>query len=154
MIVRKVQDKIYMIDIKTDQESFMKKNNTGGFFIVDQLPFSKFKKWKIVNNEIVVDEEAEQEIIAKMYEREIEQLLNNTAKIHKYDSIDTACSYASVENPFQEESKLFVAWRGNLWAYCYQIISDVKDKKRTIPSLDELMTELPKFENQAELTIM
>lgn len=148
MIVRKIEDKIYKIDITTDEKSFMEKNDSGGFFIVDQLPFSKFKKWKIVNNEIVVDEEAEQEMIAKMYEREVEQLLNNTAKTHRYDSIDKACSYASVENPFQEESKLFVAWRGNVWAYCYQILNDVKEKKRTIPSLDELMAELPKFESQ------
>ena len=148
MIVRRIEDKIYKIDITTDEKSFMEKNDSGGFFIVDQLPFSKFKKWKIVNNEIVVDEEAEQEIIAKMYEREVEQLLNSTAKEHRYDSIDTACSYASVENPFQEESKLFVSWRGNVWAYCYQILNDVKEKKRAIPSLDELMAELPKFESQ------
>lgn len=146
MIVRKVEDKIYKIETQEDEKSFLEKNNTGGFFIVDQLPFSRFKKWKLANGEIVVDEEVEQEIIAKTYEREVENLLNNTAKEHRYDSIDTACSYASVINPFQEESKLFVTWRGNVWNYCYQIMNDVKEKKRTIPSLDELMAELPKFE--------
>ncbi len=143
MIIRKVEDKIYLIDIKTDEESFMEKNKTGGFSIIEQLPFSKFKKWKIVNNEIVVDEDAENKIIAKMYEEEVEQHLNNKAKEHGYDNIDTACSYASVENPFQEESKLFVAWRGNVWACCYQILNEVKEKKREVPSINELINELP-----------
>lgn len=148
MIIRIFENKVYKIETDIKEDLFLEINKTGGFKSIESLPFSNFNKWKIINNEIVVDEEAEQEIIAKMYEREVEQLLNNTAKTYRYDSIDTACNYASVENPFQEESKLFVAWRGNVWAYCYQILNDVKEKKRAIPSLEELMAELPKFKSQ------
>lgn len=147
MIIRHVEDKIYKINVKGSEEEFLKVNQSGNFSRVESLPYSKFEKWKVVNNEIVNDTEAEQEIIIKMYEKAIDNHLNLIARQYRYDSIHTACSYASVENPFQAESQMFVKWRGNVWAHCYQVMNDVKSGARQIPSLEELIAELPTLEN-------
>lgn len=145
MIIRQVENKIYKINIETNEDDFMKANTSGGFKRVTELPYSKYEKYKMINEQIVNDIEEEQNITSKIYEREIQSILNLKAKEHNYDTIDTACSYASVENPFQQESKNFVAWRGNVWAYCYEILNAVKNGEMAIPTIEELIKELPKF---------
>ena len=58
------------------------------------------------------------------YEHAVEEVLQECAAAHRYDDIVSACSYAAVENPFQEESAVILAWRGNVWAWCYGLLSN------------------------------
>jgi|TARA_R110000772_G_scaffold69352_1_gene153293 hypothetical protein len=70
MIVRTLSDgsvvRIHSVGSITDSE-FMTANPTGGYSSVDSLPQSKWDKWKVVDNLIVSDAEAEAICDANLY---------------------------------------------------------------------------------------
>lgn len=69
--------------------------------------------------------------------------LDGESRLRGYDNIVNACGYAAATNPFQVESMSFVSWRGNVWAKCYQIMAEVEDGQRPIPTESELIAMLP-----------
>lgn len=77
----------------------------------------------------------------------VQDYMDSTAKELRYDGIASAVSYA--EEPsvpkFQEEGQAFRAWRSLVWAKCYEILDEVNDGKRPIPSDEELIAELPQL---------
>lgn len=82
-------------------------------------------------------------MIERAFTQAIQEYLEGGAKEAGYDDIISACSYAGAPNPFQIESQSFVSWRGNVWAYCYQALNDVKTGKREIPTIEKIISELP-----------
>ena len=72
----------------------------------------------------------------------VQNMLDSAAKAKGYDSILSACSYAAYPNPFQAEGQEFVAWRGAVWAKCYEILGEVEAGTRTAPTVSELLAEL------------
>lgn len=81
--------------------------------------------------------------ISKQFEDGIQLYLDRAAQAKGYDNITTACSYAGAENPFQAEAQSFITWRGNVWAYCYQQLDKVKSGEREIPTIEQIISELP-----------
>lgn len=79
----------------------------------------------------------------KLFEAGIQAHLDVSAQEQGYDNILTACSYVGAPNPFEEESKTFVAWRGNVWAYCYGELQKVIAGTRPMPTLSDIISELP-----------
>lgn len=73
----------------------------------------------------------------------VQAYLDSQAQEKGYDSILSACSYASYSNIFQQEAISFLEWRSNVWAYAYQVIDDIKSETRTIPTIEQLLAELP-----------
>lgn len=71
--------------------------------------------------------------------------LDTVAAKAGYDNIYTACTYAEegAVPKFQMEGKQLRAWRSLVWAYCHTVLKDVQDKKREVPSISQLITELP-----------
>ncbi len=107
------------------------------------------KEW-IANGGVVEPFETPSEIALReakekleAIESAVQALLDSEAKAKGYESILSACSYAGHTNPFQIEGQAFVAWRGDVWAYCYQVLADVQAGTRVEPTLDELLLELP-----------
>jgi len=82
---------------------------------------------------------------AKEFEVGVQAHLNATAKAAGYDNIYTACTYADepAVAKFQTEGAALRAWRSNVWAYCYTALTAVQAKTRTVPTLAELIAELP-----------
>ena len=72
----------------------------------------------------------------------VQNMLDNAAKKKGYDSILSACSYAAYPNPFQAEGQEFVAWRGAVWAKCYEILAEVEAGTRPAPTVPELLAEI------------
>ena len=72
----------------------------------------------------------------------VQNMLDNAAKAKGYDSILSACSYAAYPNPFQADGQEFVAWRGSVWAKCYEILGEVEAGTRLAPTVSELLAEL------------
>ena len=72
----------------------------------------------------------------------VQNMLDNAAKAKGYDSILSACSYAAYPNPFQAEGQEFVAWRGAVWAKCYEILGEVEAGTRPAPTVAELLAEI------------
>lgn len=75
----------------------------------------------------------------------VQNHLDSEARARGYDNIVSACSYAGAANPFQSEGTAFVAWRGNVWAACHAVMSEVTAGTRAIPSEAELIGLLPAF---------
>ena len=89
-----------------------------------------------------------EELIAqavKQFETSIQSHLDSTAQSKGYDSILSAVSYAGEVNPFQEEGKQFLKWRGAVWDYAYNQINAYTVE--TIPTINELIITLPKLED-------
>lgn len=77
----------------------------------------------------------------------VQSHMDSTAQSSGYDDIKTACTYAdeSAVPQFQSEGQAFRAWRSLVWAYCYEIMADVLDGKRQVPTEEQLIAELPKL---------
>lgn len=72
------------------------------------------------------------------YERAVQQRLDDFAKTRGYDGILSAASYAtSSVAKFAAEGQYAIEARDATWVKFYEIIG------QTIPSLDELMAQLP-----------
>ena len=71
--------------------------------------------------------------------------LDIVAQQYGYDNIMSACSYANVPGPFQEEAIKFATWRNNVWVSFYSIMEASDNGTRVRPTVPELLAELPEF---------
>lgn len=77
----------------------------------------------------------------------VQQRLDAFARTHAYDGILSACTYAtSTVSKFAVEGQYAVEARDATWATCYQIMGDVLQGLRHMPTLDQVMSELPTLE--------
>ena len=76
----------------------------------------------------------------------IQSMLDDKAKARNYDGILSCCSYATSTNAkFAAEGQAAVEWRDEVWAKGYTILAEVESGSRAIPTVDELLAELPSF---------
>jgi len=94
---------------------------------------------------INIDETKKQEILTVLYEQAVDAHLDDKAKEYGYDSIKTAVTYADepIVQKFQEEGTAFRAWRSKVYAYVYEQLDLVQSGDRDMPTIDELIAELP-----------
>ena len=72
--------------------------------------------------------------------------LDATARTRGYDGILSAASYATSTNAtFRSEGQACVVWRDSVWATCYQIMADVLSGTRPVPTIPEILAELPEI---------
>ena len=92
-------------------------------------------------------DESQQQLI-EMFSRSVQNKLDITASQWGYDSISNAVTYA--EEPavprFQAEGQAFRAWRSACWEYCYRQLNLVISEQREMPSVEQLISELPALE--------
>jgi hypothetical protein len=69
--------------------------------------------------------------------------LDSEARRRYYDDIVSACSYAAAPNIFQAEAIALLTWRSNVWATCYAVMGEVESEQRAIPTIEQLIAELP-----------
>lgn len=100
------------------------------------------KRYLIINPPYVyVPTEKE---IQKMLTDGVQAYMDKKAQERGYDNIHTACSYAnSTDEVFKAEGIACLAWRDSVWRKCYTILDEVKAGKRAIPTLKEVIAELP-----------
>lgn len=88
---------------------------------------------------------AEQQIV--IYTDAIQRHLDTFAETRGYNSLLSACSYATSTVPrFAAEGQYCVTLRDQTWTQCYQILDDYQQGLRPAPTLDELLAELPQPE--------
>lgn len=81
--------------------------------------------------------------VSQEFENGIQAYLDAEAQSKGYDNILSACTYAYPNNPFQAEAESFVVWRSNVWAYCYGELDKVTTGSRTMPTIEQIIRELP-----------
>lgn len=112
--------------------------------------------WCNANNATIVDKGEYYEVveippyvptaeeIQKMLTDGVQNYMDTTAQTRGYDNIHTACSYVnSTDEIFKAEGTACLAWRDSVWRTCYNILDEVKSGARPIPSLEEVIAELP-----------
>jgi hypothetical protein len=73
--------------------------------------------------------------------------LDDSARTRGYDGILSLCSYAASAHPkFAAEARAGVAWRDAVWAKGYEIQAAVLAGTRPMPTIAEVMAELPALE--------
>ena len=78
-----------------------------------------------------------------LFEKAVQAELDADAQAKGYDNISNACEYAAAPNPFQNESIAYITRRGNVWAYCYQELAKVQAGTRAMPTIEQIISELP-----------
>lgn len=83
--------------------------------------------------------------VVDTYMAAVQRHLDAEAVRFGYDGIVSVVSYA--EEPavprYQTEGLAFRAWRSLVWGCCEQVFEDVQSGKRTAPTYDGLIAELP-----------
>lgn len=88
-----------------------------------------------------------QEEIKKMFTDAIQKYLDTTAQSRRYDNIFTAISYVnSTDETFAREAQACLVWRDKVWRKCYDILDAVEAGEREVPTMEELIAELPTIE--------
>lgn len=84
-----------------------------------------------------------EQIIAQ-YTARVQQHLDDFARTRGYDGILSACTYATSTVPkFATEGQYAVEARDATWAKCYEVLAAVESGSRPMPTLEELLAELP-----------
>lgn len=74
----------------------------------------------------------------------VQRRLDEFAQTRGYDGIMSACTYAtSTVERFRREGERAVMLRDATWAACYAILADVLAGERPVPTLEEVLAELP-----------
>jgi hypothetical protein len=81
----------------------------------------------------------------KQCEQAVQNLLDAEAIAAGYDSIHTAVTYADepAVPKFQQDGIALRTRRSLVWAKCYEILGEVISGQRQLPTVDELISELP-----------
>lgn len=78
------------------------------------------------------------------FESAVQNHLDTGAKTLGYDGVLSACSYVTSSNlKFSTEAQSFVLWRDSVWSYCYQELAMVQQGIRPLPTVAEIIYELP-----------
>lgn len=87
-----------------------------------------------------------EEIIAE-FTAKIQARLDAFARTRGYDGILSAATYATSTVPkFKAEGQYAVEARDATWTKCYEILNAVQAGQRPVPTLEELLAELPVLE--------
>lgn len=73
----------------------------------------------------------------------LEAHYDNVAQSRRYDNRLTCALRAGYPGPFQPEGSTFAVWMDNCNAYAYQQLGVVKSGQRPMPTVEELIAELP-----------
>jgi hypothetical protein len=74
----------------------------------------------------------------------VQQHLDTFARTRDYDGILSAATYATSAVPkFKTEGQYAVEARDATWAKCYEVLDAVQSGQRPMPTLEELIAELP-----------
>lgn len=87
---------------------------------------------------------AEKLQIIAQYTAGVQLHLDTFARTRSYDGILSAATYATSQVPkFKAEGQYAVEARDATWAKCYEILAAVESGSRPMPTLEELIAELP-----------
>ena len=79
------------------------------------------------------------------YIQAVQEHLDTRARDHGYDNILSMASYSATGSRFEAEGAAAIAWRGDVWTYCFQTLADIQAGIRPVPTIQELLEELPKL---------
>jgi len=86
------------------------------------------------------------EQIQQKYVDAIQLFMDRKAAEKKYDNIKSAALRAALPNsPFHAEGLAAGTWMDNCWALSYQVLAEVKNGTRPMPTIEELIDMMPEL---------
>lgn len=80
------------------------------------------------------------------YADAIQKHINQVAKDRQYDDGVSLASYiTSTNTQWKTEAETFVAWRDSVWAYAFNLMTQVQAGTAPQPSIEELINQLPQI---------
>jgi hypothetical protein len=80
------------------------------------------------------------------YSDAVQSLLDTEAQRRGYDGVLSMVSYSGDSHPkFGTEGSAAKSWRTACWAQCYAILAAVESGARPMPTVAELLAEMPVF---------
>lgn len=77
-------------------------------------------------------------------QQKVQERLDAFARTRNYDSILSACTYVtSSVAKFKAEGEAAIQARDATWHACYEILAEVQGGHRPMPTLEEVLAELP-----------
>lgn len=85
-----------------------------------------------------------QAALIEQFRAAVQAHVDATAQSKRYDSGSTLDGYVTSTNPqWAAEAQAFVPWRDRVWAYVYAQEDKVLNGLRPLPTVEELLRELP-----------
>lgn len=100
--------------------------------------------WYVKGYAPIEPPKSEKEIQEEL-ERGVEAWMNSVVAECDYDSIDT-CIARYTDSPnlkYAQEAKAVKDWNTAVWDRCWELLAEVKAGTRPIPTLEEVIAELP-----------
>lgn len=79
------------------------------------------------------------------YSSAVQKVLDRQARLLRYDDMKSVRSYAGYVNSYQTEATHIASWCSSVWSYVGQVEAQVLAQTRTLPTIEELLLELPKY---------
>lgn len=107
------------------------------------------KVWSVVEisdpDERAILQVVFEEQLAKDVKVAIQKLLDEEAQKSEYDNIHSAALRAAYPGPFHDEGIRYATWMDACWDKRNEILKKVKAKERPIPTVEEVLAEMPLF---------
>jgi hypothetical protein len=95
-----------------------------------------------------VEKEVEYEAYAARVRGAIQEHIDKLAQSYRYDSMASVRGYTGFPSRFQRECMNMSIWAGDCWTKATQIEEEVKAGTRKLPTIEEVINELPAFVEQ------
>jgi len=93
---------------------------------------------------IKIDHSKVRDRLIAEYKDAVQKHLDDFARTRDYDNILSAATYATSTNPkFAVEGQYAAEARDATWGKLYEVLAAVEAGSRPMPTLDELLAELP-----------
>lgn len=117
--------------------------------LVQGTPELNDGEWSMVwEFEPMSEEDAAADTVRLMqeYVDAVQGYMDGIAQQKGYDDIKSAALRAALPNsPFHLEGVAAGEWMDQCWSTCYAILADVQAESREIPTVEEIISELPPF---------
>lgn len=95
-------------------------------------------------DELISMREPTREKVISEYVEAVGRFMDKVVKMRGYDSIVSACSYAtSGVQRFREEAIACIKWRDLVWSSCYSALDLVNSGAIGAPSINDFIESLP-----------
>jgi hypothetical protein len=111
-----------------------------GFSPVNQneVDIALVEQKRLYDNEVLILQQKE-------FDEAIQNHLDAKAQSLRYDNINAIGKYVGYANDFQAEAEKLGAWASSCWKVAGDIEADVLAGNRPMPTVDEVLSELPAF---------
>ena len=132
-----------IVPFEQTQEATDWVNSVEGNYYLEDYASDENGNMQLVVRQLTFPEPTPEEVQKQMTDA-VQAALDNFAKTRGYDGIMSACSYSnSTDAQFKLEADYCIQLRDTTWRMGYAILAEVKAGTRPIPSVEELIAELP-----------